>query len=54
LGVEAALVVAFEAELLFGVLGAGLPGAGESLAGVDLGGAGCGLGVAFAGGVARR
>ena len=51
LGVEAALVVAFEAELLLGVLGAGLPGAGEGLDRVDLGGAGGGLGVAFAGGV---
>ena len=51
LGIDAALVVAFEAELLFGVLGAGLPGAGESLDRVDLGGARCGLGVAFAGGV---
>ena len=44
-------MVAFEAELLFGVLGAGLPGAGESLDRVDLGGAGGGLGVALAGGV---
>ena len=51
MGVEAALVVAFEAELLLGVLGAGLPGVGESLDRVDLGGAGGGLGVAFAGGV---
>ena len=51
LGIDAALVVAFEAELLFGVLGAGLPGAGESLDRVDLGGAGGGLGVALAGGV---
>src|SRR5712671_777834 len=51
LGVEAALVVAFEAELLFSMLGADLPGAGESLDRVDLGGAGGGLGVAFAGGV---
>ena len=44
-------MVAFEAELLLGVLGAGLPGAGESLDRVDLGGAGGGLGVAFTGGV---
>ena len=51
MGVETALVVAFEAELLFGVLGAGLPGARESLDRVDLGGARGGLGVAFAGGV---
>jgi hypothetical protein len=49
--VEAALVVAFEAELLFGVLGAGLPGAGEGLGRVDLGGARGGLGVTLAGGV---
>jgi hypothetical protein len=51
LPVEAALVVAFEAELVFGVLGAGAPGVGEGLDGVQLGGAGGGLGVAFAGGV---
>ena len=44
-------MVAFEAELLFGVLGAGTPGVGEGLDGVQLGGAGGGLGVAFAGGV---
>src|SRR5712691_2249112 len=51
LGREAALVVAFEVELLLGVLGAGAPGVGQSLDGVQLGGAGGGLGVAFAGGV---
>src|SRR5713101_6043392 len=51
LGREAALVVAFEVELLFGVPGAGAPGVGQGLDGVQLGGAGGGLGVAFAGGV---
>src|SRR5216684_1921827 len=51
LGGEAALVVAFEVELLFGVPGAGAPGVGQGLDGVQLGGAGGGLGVAFAGGV---
>src|SRR6266496_6184790 len=51
LGREAALVVAFEVELVLGVLGAGAPGAGQGLDGVQLGGAGGGLGVAFAGGV---
>jgi hypothetical protein len=51
LGREAALVVAFEVELLFGVLGAGAPRVGQGLEGVQLGGAGGGLGVAFAGGV---
>src|SRR5579859_2634026 len=51
LPVEAALVVTFEAELLFGVLGAGAQGVGEGLDGVQLGGAGCGLGVTFAGGI---
>jgi hypothetical protein len=44
-------VVAFEAELLLGVLGAGAPGVGQSLDGVQLGGAGGGRRVAFAGGV---
>jgi hypothetical protein len=34
LGGQAALVVAFEVELLFGVLGAGAPGAGQRLEGV--------------------
>src|SRR6266849_4681619 len=47
LGREAALVVAFEVELLFGVPGAGAPGVGQGLDGVQLGGAGGGLGVAF-------
>ncbi len=51
LGRQAALVVAFEVELLFGVLGAGAPGVGQGLEGVQLGGAGGGRGVAFAGGV---
>jgi hypothetical protein len=44
-------VVAFEVELLFGVLGAGAPGVGQGLEGVQLGGAGGGRRVAFAGGV---
>ena len=44
-------MVAFEVELLLGVLGAGAPGVGQGLDGVQLGGAGGGLGVAFAGGV---
>ena len=44
-------MVAFEVKLLFGVLGAGAPGVGQGLEGVQLGGAGGGLGVAFAGGV---
>ena len=44
-------MVALEVELLFGMLGAGAPGVGQSLDGVQLGGAGGGLGVAFAGGV---
>jgi hypothetical protein len=44
-------VVAFEVELLLGVLGPGAPGVGQGLEGVQLGGAGGGLGVAFAGGV---
>ena len=44
-------MVAFEVELLFGVLGADAPGVGQGLEGVQLGGAGGGLGVAFAGGV---
>ena len=44
-------MVAFEVELLLGVLGAGAPGVSEGLDGVQLGGAGGGLGVAFAGGV---
>ena len=48
---EAALVLTFEVELLLGVLGAGVPGIGEGLDRVDLGGACGGLGVAFAGGV---
>src|SRR6266498_2731531 len=48
---EAALVVAFEAELVFGVLGAGAPGVGQGLGGGQLGGAGGGRRVAFAGGV---
>src|SRR6266568_2495729 len=51
LGGEAALAVAFEVELLLGVLAAGAPGVGGGLDGVQLGGAGGGLGVAFAGGV---
>src|SRR6266702_5027884 len=51
LGREAALVVAFEVELVFGVLGAGAPGVGQGLDGVQLGGAGGGRRVAFAGGV---
>src|ERR1700687_5744825 len=51
LGRQAALVVAFEVELLFGVLGAGAPGVGQGLEGVQLGGAGGGRRVAFAGGV---
>jgi len=46
-----ALVVAFEVELALGVLCAGALGVGEGLDGVQLGGAGGGLGVAFAGGV---
>ena len=44
-------MLTFEAELLLGVLGAGLPGAGEGLDRVDLGSACGGLGVALAGGV---
>jgi hypothetical protein len=44
-------VVTFETELLLGVLGAGLPGAGEGLDRADLGSARGGLGVALAGGV---
>ena len=44
-------MVAFEVELLFGVLGAGAPGVGQGLEGVQLGGAGGGRRVAFAGGV---
>jgi hypothetical protein len=44
-------VVAFEVELLLGVLGAGAPGVGQRLDGVQLGGAGGGRRVAFAGGV---
>jgi hypothetical protein len=44
-------VVAFEVELLLGVLGAGAPGVGQGLDGVQLGGAGGGRRVAFAGGV---
>jgi hypothetical protein len=51
LGREAALVVAFEVELLFGVLGAGAPGVGQGLEGVQLSGAGGGRRVAFPGGV---
>src|SRR5713101_4992764 len=47
LGGEAALVVAFEVELLLGVLGAGAPGSGEVLDGGELGCGGGGLGVAF-------
>src|SRR6266566_9302024 len=50
-GIEAALVVTFETELLLGVLGAGLPGAGEGLDRADLGSGRGGLGVALAGGV---
>jgi hypothetical protein len=50
-GDEAALVVAFEVELLFGVLGAGAPGVGQGLEGVQLGGAGGGRRVAFATGI---
>ena len=44
-------MVAFEVELLFGVLGAGPPGIGQGLGGVQPGGAGGGRRVAFAGGV---
>ena len=44
-------MLTFEAELLLGVLGAGLPGAGEGLDRVDLGSACGGLGVTLAGGV---
>ena len=44
-------MVALKVELLFGVLGAGTPGIGQGLEGVQLSGAGGGLGVAFAGGV---
>ena len=44
-------MVAFEVELLLGVLGAGAPGVSEGLEGVQLGGAGGGRRVAFAGGV---
>ena len=44
-------MVALKVELLFGVLGAGTPGIGQGLDGVQLSGAGGGLGVAFAGGV---
>jgi hypothetical protein len=44
-------VVAFEVELVLGVLGAGAPGSGEVLDGGELGGAGGCLSVAFAGGV---
>jgi hypothetical protein len=50
-GCQAALVVAFKVELLFGVLGAGTPGIGQGLEGVQLGGARGGRRVAFAGGV---
>jgi hypothetical protein len=42
LGREAALVVAFDVELLFGVAGAGALGVGAGLDGVQPGGAGCG------------
>src|SRR5271166_5778018 len=48
---EMALVVALEVELVFGVLGAGAPGVGQGLDGVQLGGAGGGRRVAFTGGV---
>src|SRR5215469_4316036 len=51
LGREAALVVAFEVELVLGVLSAGAPGSGEVLDGGELGGEGGCPGVAFAGGV---
>jgi hypothetical protein len=37
--------------LVFGVLGAGTPGVGQRLGGVQLGGAGGGRRVAFAGGI---
>jgi hypothetical protein len=51
LGGQAALVVAFKVELLFGVLGAGTPGVGQRLEGVQLSGARGGRRVAFPGGV---
>jgi hypothetical protein len=51
LGHEVALVVAFEAELVLGVLGTGAPGVGQGLGGGQLGGAGGGRRAAFAGGV---
>ena len=44
-------MVAFEGQLLLGVLGAGLPGGGEGLDRVGLGGARGGLGVTLAGGI---
>ena len=44
-------MVALKVELLFGVLGAGTPGIGQGLDGVQLSGAGGGRRVAFAGGV---
>jgi len=44
-------VVAFEVELVFGMLGAGAPGVSEGLDGGQLRRAGGGVGVAFAGGV---
>ncbi|GEM_PF-6513867 len=44
-------MVAFEVELVFGMLGAGAPGVSESLDGGQLRRAGGGVGVAFAGGV---